>query len=385
MRQQVYDAIVIGAGGMGSAAAYHLAKSGARVLALEQFHHGHTLGSSHGESRIIRLIYDKQFYTKLMQTAYAEWRDLQSVSGKQLLFITGSVSFSIGGSQYEHTMREVLDETGIASEWWDTKHMQSRFPQFCLPKDTEILWQKDTGFLHTSACISVHLQLAKKHGATIREKTAVTAIDWDGDTPIVHTKDARFRGKKIIITAGAWTNTLLAETNLPLTVTKQQVCYYQPKDTALFQPKCFPIFSEAPTDGGFLYGIPAFGDFKLGRGVKIGHHKRGKPISGKNSPSTCDRTPDSDFTAHIDKYLRERIPALGKAAHSEICLYTETPDEDFIIDTHPHCSNLLIAAGFSGHGFKFCSLVGRIMSELALTGDTAFDLLPFRMNRQSLF
>lgn len=369
---------------MGSAVAYHLAKSGANILVLEQFQHGHTLGSSHGEARIIRLIYDKPFYAELMQTAYTEWRKLQSACSKRLLFTTGSVSIGKSGDPYVHSMRKTLDKTGAESEWWDTTQLADRFPQFRVTNDMEILWQKDTGFLHASACISAHLQLAKQHGATIREKTPVATIDWEADTPIICTKDERFRGKKIVVTAGAWTNTLLAEINLPLTVTKQQVCYYQPADTALFQHEQFPVFSETVTDGGFLYGIPAFDSCKAGQGVKVGHHKRGKPISGKDLSETGDRSLDTDFIEHINTYLRERIPALGTATHSEVCLYTETPDEDFIIDTHPYCPNLLVAAGFSGHGFKFCSLVGRIMSELALTGGTDFDLQPFHISRQSL-
>ena len=228
----------------------------------------------------------------------------------------------------------------------------------------DILWQKDTGFLHAAECVLTHLQLAEQHGATVREQTPVTDIDWQADVPGVRTENGSFHGRKVIVTAGAWTEVLLSEINLPLTVTKQQVCYYQPADTARFQGDRFPVFTEATADGEFLYGVPYFGR----NGLKIGRHGRGETVS----PETCKRTVDADYVAHVDTYVKGRIPELGKTAHAEVCLYTETPDEDFIIDAHPHCPDLLIAAGFSGHGFKFCPLVGRVLSELAQTGKTIF-------------
>ena len=359
---------------MGSATAYHLAKSGADVLVLEQFQRGHTYGSSHGETRIIRFFYDKPFYTELMKTAYAEWRDLESVSGKSLLFITGSVGIGAKGNPYGRATRQSLDAAGVESEWWDTAQLAERFPQFRLADNMEILYQKDTGFLHAAECVSTHLQLAERHGAEIREETKVTNIDWQIDVPTVRTEDSQFRGRKVIVTAGAWAGILLAELDLPLTVTKQQVCYYQPTDSKLYQPDRFPVFTEVTPDGEFIYAVPAFGE----HGLKIARHGRGQVIS----PDTPERTPDADYSAHIDAYVQERLPALGKATHTEVCLYTETPDEDFIIDAHPCCPDLLIAAGFSGHGFKFCALVGRMMSELVRNGKTGFDIHPFRIDRE---
>ena len=376
--KNIYDAIVIGAGGMGSATAYHLAKSGADVLVLEQFQRGHTFGSSHGETRIIRFFYDKPFYTELMKTAYAEWRDLESVSGKSLLFITGSVGIGAKGNPYGRATRQSLDAAGVESEWWDAAQLAERFPQFRLTDDMEILYQKDTGFLHASECVSTHLWLAEQHGATLREKTRVTNVDWQTDVPTVRTENTQFHGRKVIVTAGAWAGTLLAELNLPLTVTKQQVCYYQPTDSKRFQPDRFPVFTEVTPDGEFIYAVPAFGSYDKGGGLKIARHGRGQVIS----PDIPERTPDADYSAHIDAYVQERLPELGKTTHTEVCLYTETPDEDFIIDAHPRCPDLLIAAGFSGHGFKFCALVGRILSELVQNGKTGFDIYPFRIDRE---
>jgi len=371
--KNIYDVIVIGAGGMGSASAYHLAKSGADVLVLEQFQRGHIFGSSHGPTRIIRFFYDKAFYTELMKTAYTEWRDLESASGKSLLFITGSVCLGASGNPYGRSARQSLDAAGVESEWWSATQLAERFPQFRVSNNMDILYQKDTGFLHASECVSTHLQFAEQHGATVREESPVTEIDWQADVPTVRTESGQFHGRKVVVTAGAWTGKLLLELDLPLTVTKQQVCYYQPVGTTGFQPDRFPVFTEATEDGEFLYGIPAFGS-----GVKMARHGRGQIVS----PDTCKRTPDADYIAHIDAYIQERIPELGKTTHAEVCLYTETPDEDFIIDAHPRCPDLLIAAGFSGHGFKFCSLVGRIMNELTRNGETSFDIYPFRIDRK---
>ena len=374
MNTHIHDAIVIGAGGMGSATAYHLAKSGADVLVLEQFQRGHTFGSSHGETRIIRFFYDKPFYTELMKTAYTEWHALESVSGKPLLFITGSVSIGTKGNPYGRAARKSLDAAGVESEWWSATQLAKHFPQLRVSNNMDILWQKDTGFLHAAECVSTHLQLAEQHGASVQEETTVTGIDWQADVPTVQTENGQFHGRKVVVTAGAWAGNLLAELNLPLTVTKQQVCYYQPTDTDRFQPDRFPVFTEATPDGEFLYGTPAFGR----NGLKMARHGRGQITS----PDTCERTPDADYIAHIDAYVQERIPELGKATHAEVCLYTETRDEDFIIDAHLHCPDILIATGFSGHGFKFCSLVGRIMSELVRNGDTDFDIHPFRIDRE---
>ena len=370
----MYDVIIIGAGAMGSATAYHLAKSGAKTLLLEQFSHGHTFGSSHGETRIIRLVYHKQFYTELMKSAYAEWRDLEQASGKTLLFVTGSVLIAPDGHEYAANIRASLEAAGVESEWWTPGQLTSRFPQFRIHQEgTSVLWQKDTGFLHASACVQTHLELAEQHGAEIRAETPITGINWQEETPEVMVEGQRFRGKKIVVTAGAWAGQILSDLNLPLTVTRQQIVYYRPTDAKQFHPARFPIFVDVMRDE-FLYGFPVFAR----EGVKVARHGMGQPVS----PDTCDRTPDPEYVNYLRAFMKERVPdAAGEPLHTHVCLYTETPDEDFIIDTHPECPNLLIAAGFSGHGFKFASLVGRILSEVALTGQTGFDITPFRINR----
>ncbi len=371
--EDIYDAIIIGAGGMGSATAYHLASSGAKTLVLEQFSRGHALGSSHGDSRIIRLAYEKTIYVKLMKSAYAEWRKLEAASGKKLLYDTGGITIAPKEHDYIIGLRNSLEAAGVESEWWDRRQVSQRFPQFEIDDNVCVLWQADTGFLYASECVSTHLQLAESHGAEIRENTCVSNIDWQRSVAQVIANGESFKGINVIVTAGPWTTSILSTLELPLTVTRQQVVYFRPTDVNLFQPGRFPVFIEI-SQGEFIYGIPIF---KFG-GVKAARHGLGETVS----PDKCDRNPSADYIEHLHAYLKARIPdAAGELLHAQVCLYTETPDGDFIIDTHPDCPQLIIAAGFSGHGFKFCSLVGRILAELTSSGKTNFDVRPFSVAR----
>lgn len=371
--KDTYDAVIIGAGGMGSAAAHHLASSGARTLVLEQFSRGHAFGSSHGDSRIIRLAYETQFYVELMKSAYTEWRKLEAASGNKLLVNTGGITIAPKGDDYIIGLRNSLDAAGVESQWWDHGHVSSRFPQFEIDDNVCVLWQEDTGFLYASECVLTHLRLAESQGAEIRENTRVSNIDWQSSVLEVVANGESFRGRNVIVTAGPWTASILSTLALPLTVTRQQVVYFRPTDVNLFQPEIFPVFIEI-SQGEFIYGIPVF---KLG-GVKVARHGLGEQVS----PDTCDRAPSADYVEHMRGYLKARIPdAAGELLHAQVCLYTETPDGDFLIDTHPDCPHLIIAAGFSGHGFKFCSLVGRILADIASAGQTNFDLQPFRLAR----
>ena len=361
---------------MGSAAAYHLAKCGAKTLVFEQFSRGHTFGSSHGNTRIIRLVYNKSFYTELMKSSYACWRDLERESGNKLLFITGSVVIAPEGHDYAVNTRASLDAAGVESEWLSQDELASRLPQFNIrPSGMIVLWQKDGGFLHASECVTTHLQLAEEHGAEVRENTSVTEVNWQRSYPEVITKGERFRGKKLVVAVGPWTGRTLPDLNLPLTVTRQQVVYFQPTKAAQFQPAHFPVFIDVTGPKSF-YGIPAFGS----KGVKVARHGLG--MQYVTSLDTCNRVPDPDYIDYVHGFVQERIPNVaGKPLHAEVCLYTETPDEDFIIGLHPDCPNLVIAGGFSGHGFKFSALVGKILSEIALTGQTSYDISHFRPDR----
>jgi glycine/D-amino acid oxidase-like deaminating enzyme len=200
-------------------------------------------------------------------------------------------------------------------------------------------------------------------------------VDWEASTPVVVCKDERYQGKKIVMAAGPWTGQLLPNLNLPLTVMRQQVVYFKPKERKKFLPAQFPVFIDVTRPTSF-YGVP---DFE-GKGVKVGVDGHGEEFA--TTLDSCSRTPDSAYVDFVQEFVRERMPdAAGEVSCAEVCLYTETPDKDFIIDLHPNCQNLAIAGGFSGHGFKFGGLVGKVLSELALTGETRYDISHFRLGR----
>ncbi len=358
---------------MGSATAHHSAKAGARVLLLEQFQHGHQRGSAHGETRIIQPNHHRSCYPPLVQAAYTEWRALERLARRRLLFIGGGISLAPPAHPRLTAMWDNLREAGFAVEWWNTAQLGQRFPQFCLSADTGILWQKDCGVLHAAACLAAHLYFAEQYGAEIRVATPVTRLDWQGERVAVHIAGEVLQARKVVVTAGAWTGQLLAELDLPLTVTRQQVVYYQPAAQASFSVPSFPVFTEITAEDEVYYGVPFFG----AKGLKLARHGGGATVS----PDTCDRAPDKAYITRLDHHMRALLPACGEVADAEVCLYTETPDQDFIIDHHPHCPQVLIAAGFSGRGFKFSALIGRILSELVLHDETAFDLSPFRIGR----
>ena len=225
----IYDTIVIGAGGMGSATAYHLAKSGADVLVLEQFQRGHKLGSSHGATRIIRFFYDKPFYTELMKTAYAEWRALESVSGKSLLFITGSVGMGAKGNAYGQATQRSLDAAGVESEWWNGTQFAKRFPTVSRREGYGCPLSERYRF-PPRRCVQRHTSLSgrKAWGNSSRRDLGNSRLIGKRMSQLFRTENDRFYGRKVVVTAGAWAGILLSELNLPLTVTRQQVCYYQP-------------------------------------------------------------------------------------------------------------------------------------------------------------
>ncbi len=370
---KIYDAIVVGAGGMGSAAAYHLARNGAEVLVIEQFATGHALGSSHGETRAIRMLYDKEFYTRLMPSAYEEWRRLEAAAGDQLLYVTGSPVMAPEGHPHTVQRAALLEQAGVAYEWWEPDQLMRRFPQFTVPPETRVLWQPDTGFVLASRSVATHLELAVRHGAEIRDRLPVDEIRWEADPLEVAAGGARYRGRAVVCAAGAWSGRLLAELGLPLQVRRQQIAHFRPDDPERYQVGVFPVYVDA-TDAEVMYGFPLIGI----PGVKVARDGLGDLVS----PDDCDRTPDEDHLEYLRDFMRRRIPgAAGEVVEAQVCLYTETPDLDFIIDAHPDCPCLLIAAGFSGHGFKFTALVGRLLSEMVLRGEPTADLRPFRVDR----
>ena len=360
---------------MGSAAAYHLAARGARVLALEQFGIPHDMGSSHGFSRIIRLAYwEHPHYVPLVRRAYVLWRELEHASRDRLLVVSGSIDAGSPDSVNVAGARAACVRFGIPCEELESAALTMRFGGYRLPKDTVAIYQRDGGFLLPEQCIVAHVALARQHGAVVREHEQV--VGWDaGDAGVrVTTKDGMYTAAHLVLTAGAWTGTLVRGVASALAPERQVMLWTQPLRPALFEVGIFPVFYINMADGPF-YGFPSHDD----RGFKIGrYHHRHEVVD----PDTVDRTCSPEDEAVLRDGIRRYFPdADGPTLGMKACLFTNTPDEHFVIDRLDGSPRVSIAAGFSGHGFKFCSVVGEVLADLALDGGTRHDVALFSLAR----
>ncbi len=374
-----FDVIVLGAGGMGSAAAYYLAKSGQRVLLLEQFDIDHPNGSSGGNSRIIRYMYDHPYYVELAKAAYPMWRALEDASGEKLMHIIGGLDF---GRATDVSLQQTLASAAqhnIPIERMAPADAMKRFPQFHFDDDMVVVYQADYGLLNASACVRTHVRLAQNHGAVVVSQARVSGIDATPSSVTVHATKGDFRAERLVITAGAWTNRALAPLglHLPLTVQRVQYCFFRTAHPADYRPDRFPIFLSHLYDEyeHVPYSLPDYD----GAGVKFAYH------GGQDVPDadSVKRTPDADAPEKLRPFFRGMLPGVAEAEHAatHVCLYTMTPDRHFVIDTHPELRNVVFATPCSGHGFKFSTLIGEILADLSLTGRSRFDLSLFSQAR----
>ena len=372
------DVIVIGAGAMGSAAAYHLAKAGQRVLLLEQFDIDHQKGSSHGYSRIIRYAYDHPAYIPLAKAVYPLWYDLQEAVGERLIVQTGGLDF--GTSAEVHDILQTMQAEGIPHEVLSPGEAEARFPQFRFDDGMQILYQPESGVLAASKCVRAHVRLAQQHGAAIMERSLVTRITVKPSHVEVQTSDDTFQAERLIVTAGAWTRPLLASIglDLPLQPVRCQDAHFQPVVSPEgFTAEHMPVFICHSKDdqGNKAYGLPSVD----GSGVKVAFHGG----TAFDDPAQISYEPDPKMVDHIRAFAKKHLPSIGDSplASTRICLYTMTPDEHFIIDKHPEYPNVVIASPCSGHGFKFSALIGSILADLAVTGRTEHDISLFSVSR----
>ncbi|VEP13741.1 FAD-dependent oxidoreductase [Hyella patelloides LEGE 07179] len=377
---QQFDAIVLGAGGMGSAAAYYLAKSGQKVLLLEQFELNHQKGSSYGVSRVIRYTYDNPIYIDLMRAAYPLWFALEEAAKEQLYVKTGGLDFGFPSQESFQTLKQSMDEAKLDYEYLEADEVSQRFPQFHLDDGMAAFFQAEAGLLRASRCVLAHTRLAEKLGATIRDRTPVTKIIPYTSSVEVQTKTETYLAERLVITAGSWSKALLAKQgiNLPLKIMPCQLGFYQPKEPAAFKPESFPVFfAHMNGDYGEMpYGIP-HEDESIG--VKVTTFYGWQTV---DRPSEVDYTPSEEWVERIRNFSRQYIPgAAGETISTRRCLYTLTPDKHFVVDRHPHYSHIVLGAGFSGHGFKFSTLIGKMLTELALEGKTQHDTSLFKLSR----
>ena len=373
-----FDAIVMGVGGMGSAACLEFARRGARVLGLEQFSLGHNRGSSHGESRIIRKAYfEHPSYVPLLHRAYELWHQLESSLGRTLLKPTGLVlsgpadGETIRGARQSARLHELQLEDLAPSD------AQRRFPGLVFPEEHAVAFEPGAGTLLVDDCVRAQTDEAARLGATIHDNEPV--LDWstDGTNVRVQTTRCEYRAKSLAITAGAWAGPLLRELSLPLRVLRKFVCWFPVHEQHLTADRGSPTyFYELPH--GTFYGFPSFD----GKTVKVAEHSGGDVVE---NPATVDRECHPADLVRLQAFVEQHIPAATSSPdrHS-VCLYTLTPDQHFVIDRHPTWSNVVVAAGFSGHGFKFCPVVGEALVDLALLGKTSLPIGFLSQSRDAL-
>ncbi len=373
----MYDAIVIGVGGMGSATLFHLAQNGANVMGLEQFGIPHAFGSSHGSTRIIRLPYSKgSEYVPLLRAAYRYWRKLEDVSGETVLHVTGGLDIAPEGSWMVEGSSRSCDEHGLEYEELVGTEVNRRFPGYRLPACMRAIYQPDSGYVLSEVAITAYAAAARSLGARILTDTQALGWRQIRNGLRVSTSKGDFEAKRLVITAGPWIGTLSSELQRLCQPERQVMLWTGPLDRRPFDPGCFPVFRMLAPFGRF-YGNPDH----LGEGFKIAkyHHLEQK----LEHPAELDRECHPADEAVLREAVKEYFPlANGETRKMAACMFTNTPDGDFILDQYPRQSNVFVAAGFSGHGFKFCSVVGKIMAELCLNHPPTWDIRRFRLARE---
>ena len=374
-RSGVYDAIVVGVGAMGSAACYHLARRGLRTLGLERFDIPHAMGSSHGITRIIRLAYyEHPSYVPLLLRAFELWDELEEESGRRLLEATGTLDAS-GPDEV------VFVESLASCRRFDLEHevltsaeLTARYPGYRLPPGHMALFQPRGGFLLPERCISAHVAGALAAGADVRARERVLGWEPDGDGVRVTTERGVYEGGRLVLVPGAWIASLVPALAGLAQPERQVLGWFAPLDPALFAPARFPVFNLLVPEGRY-YGFPQYDvpGFKIG----LYHH-----LEEQVDPDDFWREAGPADEAPLRLATERYFPAAnGPTMALRTCMFTNTPDEHFILDTLPDAPQVIVASPCSGHGFKFAPVIGEILADLAQTGDTRHDIGWLRLDR----
>jgi sarcosine oxidase len=371
---QSFDVIVLGVGGMGSAACFELARRGRRVLGLEQFPLAHSQGSSHGHTRIIRTAYaEGPQYVPLAKRAFARWYELEQLTGRHLL--TECACLNIGPPKSEHVegVRKSVREHSLVAEEVSASETNRRFPAYRFPVEYSGIIEQAAGFLYVEDCVRAHCDMALSLGATLRAEEPAREWKVVGDSVEVKTDKDTYRATKLIISAGAWATKLLADIGVPLVVMRQVLTWFNVGTRADFRRDNFPIFI-ADVPGGPFYGLPAIDRF----GLKVARHYHAPELP---NPDGVNWNTTADDEQPVREFLDAYLPGVGPLTKAQVCMYTVTPDHNFVIDLHPRFPQVSVACGFSGHGFKFASTVGEILADLAERGKTPHDISLFSAKR----
>lgn len=378
MTKSLFDTIVIGLGGLGSAALYRLAQRiGGEALGLEQFDLDHSRGSSQDHSRIIRLSYHTPAYVELAKHAYTAWREVEADAGEQLIFTTGGLDLWPADPAYPMSdYTDSMATCGVPFETLSAAEVMHRWPQFHLTDDITGIFQAESGIATPNLSNAAHRRLARSMGATIRDNAPVSSIRPIGDEIEIEAGGKLYRCCRLVIAAGAWSNHILAHfgRKLHLTITQEQVTYYRTPHAADFMPDRFPvwIWMDEPS----FYGFPVFGE----PGPKMAQDVGGERVT----PETRTFEPNAATLARTEAFLTQHIPTmLGERLYTKTCLYDLPPDRNFVLGVLPEQPNVSLAIG-AGHSYKFAALIGKILSELALDGRTNYDITPFDIDRPIL-
>lgn len=359
------DVAVVGIGGVGSAAVAHLAKAGASVIGLDRFSPPHTYGSSHGQTRVIRMAYfEHPDYVPLLRQAYRNWQDLEQTAGKQLYFPTGVLQIGPeSGEVIAGTLRSA-QEHQLAIERYAYEDIAREFPGVVSPQGCLGILEKDAGYLLVADCIQAYLDQARQHGATIKTYCPVQSWSLVGDTYQLQTDSEVIQAKQLVVCGGAWAKQLLADLNVPMTILRKHLYWYANDASAYASESEFPVFL-IETSQGIYYGFPQLDS----QGMKLARHDGGEPIASADQQTQQEDAADRQA---VEEFTARHLPLLSQnLVRHEACMYTVTPDQHFLVGTHPEHIGLHFAAGLSGHGFKFASALGEILCDLAMTGQTS--------------
>jgi sarcosine oxidase len=365
-----FDAIVVGLGAMGSAAACHLAGRGKRVLGLDRFAPPHAFGSSHGQTRIIREAYfEHPVYVPLVRRAYELWLELEQQTGRSLFRQTGGLMIGKPDSAVVAGALRSAREHSLPHEVFSAMDVRARFPALHPGSDMVAVWEPRAGILFPETCVEAHLTTARTRGAELRTEEAVVSWEAGADGVRVVTSRGAYNAGQLVMTAGSWMPSLLRDMKLPLAVERQVQFWFEPKQPVQFQPDRCPIHIWEHEPGRHFYGFP-----DLGAGVKVARHHEGQRVN----PDSIDREVRPGEVEAMRAILRQFLPeADGPLRSAVVCMYTNTPDGHFFIGRHPSHSQVLIASPCSGHGFKFSSAIGEALASLLVEGRTQLDLTLF--------
>lgn len=374
---EVFDAIVLGVGSFGSGAVYHLARRGLRVLGIDRFEPAHDRGSSHGETRIIRKAYfEHPDYVPLLLRAYDLWADLEAESQQRLFWQCGLMLAGLPDSEAISGARLSADQHGLTIENLTASSATKRWPGFEVPESFDVVFEPDAGFLKVEDCVRTHLDRAATHGATLLFDEPVVSWSSNGREVCVRTATREFVALSLVITAGSWAASVLADLKLPLQVLRKPIFWFETTSPVYNLNASMPTFYfEMPPEASTFYGFPSID----GQVLKVAQHSGGDSVA---DPSLVDRNLHDADVLPIANFLKSCLPKVRtQPARHSTCLYTVTPDRHFVVDRHPEFSNVVIGCGFSGHGFKFTSVLGSVFADLAMTGSTELPIDFLRLSR----